>query len=168
MSNFEIISHKPYMQRNYIPVTSVKQTVKNQTSILLICIRLSQNIYCVKRTMSAIRGNKSKFCLSGRHILIPSQYCPVYTRIIRILVTTFCPLSSADLYEVTTLVVCTTFNFVPSYSSVTIQQQFLIPCTQMYIEICQHTCMCKITKSISLVRTYICKLCPWSGLHMFS
>jgi hypothetical protein len=83
----------------------------------------------VKWTISAIRGNGSKFFLSSTNILISTQYSPFYTHIIRILWTTFCPLSSTNPYEITTLVVCTPFNFVPRYSSVIIQQQFLIPCT---------------------------------------
>jgi len=48
MSNFEVVSHKPYIQRNYIPVTSAKQVFKKGISILLTCTRLSQNVYCVK------------------------------------------------------------------------------------------------------------------------
>jgi len=48
MSDFEVISHKPHIQRNYIPVASAKQVFKKVTSILLTCTHLSQNVYCVK------------------------------------------------------------------------------------------------------------------------
>jgi len=47
------------MQRNYIPVASAKQEFKKWTSILLSCRGLSQNVYCVKQTISSIRGNRS-------------------------------------------------------------------------------------------------------------
>jgi len=48
MSNFEVISHKPYIQRNYITVGSAKQVFKKGTSIPLTYTHLSQNVYCVK------------------------------------------------------------------------------------------------------------------------
>ena len=48
MSDFKVISHKPYIQRKYIPVASAKQVFKKGTSILLTCIHLSQNVNCVK------------------------------------------------------------------------------------------------------------------------
>jgi len=66
MSNCEDISHKPYIQRHYIPVASAKQVFKKEASILLTCTHLLQNIDCVKWTMSAIRGNISN--------LLPLQY----------------------------------------------------------------------------------------------
>jgi len=50
------------------------------------------------------------------------------TCILRILGITFSLSNSANLCEITTLVVCIPFNFVPCYSSIIIQQQFLIPC----------------------------------------
>jgi len=45
MSNFQVISHKPYIQRNYIPVASAKIVFKKGPSVLLTCTYLSQNIY---------------------------------------------------------------------------------------------------------------------------
>jgi len=59
MSNFEVISHKPYIQRNYTTVASAKQVFKKGTSTLLTCTCHTQNVYCVKWTISAIRGNIS-------------------------------------------------------------------------------------------------------------
>ena len=73
------------------------------------------------------------FCLSSTYILISSQYSFFCTCILRILGITFSPLNSANLREITTLVVCIPFNFAPCYSSVIIQQQFLIPCTHICI-----------------------------------
>jgi len=58
-SNFEVITHKPYIQRNHIHVASAKQVFKNRTPIELTCTRLSQNVCCVKWTVSAIMGNSS-------------------------------------------------------------------------------------------------------------
>ena len=55
-------SHAKY----YIPIASAKCVFKNGPSVPLICICLSQNTYCVKRTMSAIRGNGFK--------ILPPQY----------------------------------------------------------------------------------------------
>ena len=135
MSNFEIISHKPYIQRNYLPVASAKRVFKKETPILLTRTRLSQNVYCVKWTMSAIRGNRSIFLPLLTYILISSHYSLFDTRIVRIL-GLHCPVSSGNLFEITTQVVWTQFNFVPCYSSVIIQQQFLSSRTQMYTEIC--------------------------------
>jgi hypothetical protein len=43
MSKFEVISHKPYIQRNYIPAASAKQVLKIRASIPLICTSPSQN-----------------------------------------------------------------------------------------------------------------------------
>jgi hypothetical protein len=48
MSNFQVTSHKPYTQTNYITVASAKQAFQKGTSILLTCTRLSENVYCVK------------------------------------------------------------------------------------------------------------------------
>jgi len=36
-SNLEVITHKPYKQRNHIPLASAKQVFKNRTPILLTC-----------------------------------------------------------------------------------------------------------------------------------
>jgi len=47
-TNLEVITHKPYIQRNHIPVVSDKQAFKNTTPIVLTCTRLSQNVCCVK------------------------------------------------------------------------------------------------------------------------
>jgi len=76
---------------NYIPIASAKHVFKNGTSVPLICTRLSENIYCVKRTMAAIRGKGSKFCLPSTYILISSQCSLFCARIVRILGITFCP-----------------------------------------------------------------------------
>jgi len=48
MSNFEIISHKPYEQRNYITLANAKQVFKKGIAVVLTCTNLSQNVYCVK------------------------------------------------------------------------------------------------------------------------
>jgi len=48
MSNFEIISHKPYVQRNYITVASAKQVFKKGILIVLTCTNISQIVFCVK------------------------------------------------------------------------------------------------------------------------
>jgi hypothetical protein len=48
MSNFQVTSHKPYTQTNYITVASAKQVFKKGTPILLTGTRPSQNVYCVK------------------------------------------------------------------------------------------------------------------------
>ena len=93
-SNLGVITHKTYIQTNHIPVARAKQVFKNRTPIILTCTCLCQNVCCVKWTVSAIMGNRSK--------LQPLQYIlfnfqPVIffcTCIIRILGITFRPWSS--------------------------------------------------------------------------
>jgi len=127
----DYIPHKPYIQRNYIPVASVKQVFKKETPILLTCIRLFQNNTMSNEPFLQPGVTDQTFCKYSTYSSISTQYSLFSTRIVRILGIIFCPLSSANLCEITTDVVCIEFNFVPCYSSVIIQQQFLTPSTKM-------------------------------------
>jgi hypothetical protein len=130
------------MQRNYIPVASAKQvdidTTNTYTSFSK-CILYQMNHvhnqgWQIKPTASTVH----KFQLPA-NILSSAHTSLGYWGL-------HCPLISANLFEITTEVVCIQCDFVACYSSVMIQQQFLTSRKQTYIEICvilniRHICV---------------------------
>ena len=46
--DLDVITHKPYIQKNHIPVASAKQVFKNRTPIPLTCTPFSLSDCCVK------------------------------------------------------------------------------------------------------------------------